>query len=289
MKWFKHDSMANRDAKLEKVLLKYGADGYALYWLCLELIVDRIDRDHVSFELEHDAETLGARLKVDTLRVEEIMKYFISLELFEHDHDRITCMKLAQRLENAIVKAPELRVIQAAIRENNTESPGKSGIIPENPGQIRLEEIRREEKKEEHATPAPVFSPEPVQEAPSLSEYQAIIREEWDKLGGKVYPAPDPIRFASVSWRDIAPCIKGIHSDEVLQAIRNFGTILSAPEGKYYWTQRITIGQFFTRHLERFLPGNFNPRDFETRKKEVSPDVELPPGIERIIPNFGRG
>lgn len=287
MKWFKHDSMANRDAKLEKVLLKYGADGYALYWLCLELIVDRIDRDHVSFELEHDAETLGARLKVDTLRVEEIMKYFISLELFEHDHDRITCMKLAQRLENAIVKAPELKVIQAAIRENNTESPGKSGIIPENPGQIRLEEIRREEKKEEHTTRAPII--EPIPETPRLSEYQALIREEWENLGGKVYPAPDPIRFASVSWRDIAPCIKGIHSDEVLQAVRNFGTILSAPEGKYYWTQRITIGQFFTRHLERFLPKNFNPRDFETRKKEVSPDVELPPGIERIIPNFGRG
>lgn len=146
MKWFKHDSMANRDAKLEKVLLKYGADGYALYWLCLELIADRIDRDHVNFELEHDSETLGARLHIDTLRVEEIMRYFISVELFEHDHDRITCMKLAHRLENSIVKAPELRMIQTAIGEKNTESPGLSGIFPEKSGQIRLDKNRTEKK-----------------------------------------------------------------------------------------------------------------------------------------------
>lgn len=140
MKWFKHDSMANRDAKLEKVLLKYGSDGYALYWLCLELIADRIDSAHIDFELEHDAETLGARLKVDTLRVEEIMRYLVTLELFENDQNRITCLKLASRLENSIVKNPELKMIQSGI---------KSRKIPENPGQIRLDKIRPEENRKE--------------------------------------------------------------------------------------------------------------------------------------------
>jgi len=28
MKWFKHDSDANQDAKLKKLRLKYGAQGY---------------------------------------------------------------------------------------------------------------------------------------------------------------------------------------------------------------------------------------------------------------------
>jgi len=132
MRWFKHDSCANRDAKLEKVLLKYGADGYAMYWLCLELIADLIDKEHVTFELEHDAETIGSRLKIDTLRAEEIMKYFITLQLFESDGTRITCLKLAARLENSIVKSPQIKEIQAVIREN----PGLSRKIREKSGKV---------------------------------------------------------------------------------------------------------------------------------------------------------
>jgi hypothetical protein len=147
MKWFKHDSSANRDAKIEKVLLKYGAEGYALYWLCLELITDKIDATHASFELEHDSEILAARLKMDTLKAEEIMRYFVSLELFEDSGDRITCMKLAARLENSIAKNPSIKSIQDSI------NPGKSGKIRENSGQIRLEEIRLEENKTKKEPP----------------------------------------------------------------------------------------------------------------------------------------
>jgi len=148
VKWFKHDSCANRDEKLEKVLLKYGADGYALYWLCLELIADRIDAANVQFELKHDAETLGARLKIDTLRVEEIMKFFIKIELFECENARITCLKLAERIENSIVKSIEVKKIQEKIRDN----PGKSGKNPDNSGQRRLEERRRDKKANTDST-----------------------------------------------------------------------------------------------------------------------------------------
>ena len=132
MKWFKHDSNSNRDSKLEKVLMRYGADGYALYWLCLELIAEPIEKFKISFELEHDAEILAFRLKIDTRRVEEIMKYMIKLELFEHDatSERITCLKLASRIENSIVKSPQLKEIQDSIKE--------SGIIPDDPGQLRI-------------------------------------------------------------------------------------------------------------------------------------------------------
>ena len=42
MKWFKHDSDANQDAKLKKLRLKYGAQGYGIYWYCLELIARNV-------------------------------------------------------------------------------------------------------------------------------------------------------------------------------------------------------------------------------------------------------
>jgi hypothetical protein len=187
VKWFKHDSTANRDAKLEKVLLKYGADGYALYWLCIELIADRIDATHADFELEHDAELLGARLKIDTLRVEEIMRYFVSLELFENDGNRITCMKLAARLENAIVKNPALKKIQAKLTRisgetteesgNFRELPGTSGIIPDNLGQIRLDEIRLDTEENKSREEPPIESAHTRFKKPTLQEVLDYCKE----------------------------------------------------------------------------------------------------------------
>lgn len=131
MKWFKHDADANRDPKLEKVLMKYGAEGYALYWLCLELIAAPIDKHNISFELEHDAEILAYRLRMDSARVEEIMRFMVSQELFEISttSQRVCCMKLALRIENSVVKHPELKQIQQDIKSSRK--------IPDNPGKVR--------------------------------------------------------------------------------------------------------------------------------------------------------
>lgn len=142
MKWFKHDSDANRDAKLEKVLMRYGAEGYGLYWLCLELIAAPIDKSNLSFELEHDSEILAYRLKMDSLKVEEIMRYFVSLDLFETSEStqRITCLKLASRIENSIVKNPQLKEIQSVITESLDQ-------ISENPGQSRKTSARLDQTR----------------------------------------------------------------------------------------------------------------------------------------------
>ena len=59
MKWFKHDSDANMDDKLQDVLLDYGLEGYGLYWYCIELISGKIDKDNVNFELKHDARIIA--------------------------------------------------------------------------------------------------------------------------------------------------------------------------------------------------------------------------------------
>jgi len=79
--------------------MRYGADGYALYWMCLELIAKKVDQNNLTFELEHDAEILGYRLKVDQMRVQEIMTYMIDLGLFERRDMAIYCYKLAKRVD----------------------------------------------------------------------------------------------------------------------------------------------------------------------------------------------
>ena len=109
MKWFKHDSNAHTDDKIQKVLMRYGAEGYALYWYCIELIAARVTPDNITFELKHDAEILGYHLKIDTLRVEEIIKYMVGLELFNMSNDKIVCLKLASRLDNTLTQNPQIK------------------------------------------------------------------------------------------------------------------------------------------------------------------------------------
>lgn len=145
MKWFQHEAAANRDPKIEKLLMRYGADGYALYFFCLELIAAPIDSKHINFELEHDAEYLSHRLHIDTRRVEEIMRFLLEQELFEVDEitRRITCLQLALRLENSIIKNPELKKAQkkmaAKIARHKAKKNSPSRKIPDFFGKVRTD------------------------------------------------------------------------------------------------------------------------------------------------------
>ena len=44
---------------MAEVLLDYGLEGYGLYWYCLELIVSKVDKDNVTFELENDSRMIA--------------------------------------------------------------------------------------------------------------------------------------------------------------------------------------------------------------------------------------
>lgn len=111
MKWIKHDTDANQDAKLQNVLLDYGLEGYGLYWYCIELIAGKIDKDNITFELEHDARIIARNTGSTPQRVEEMMKYFVKTGLFECSNNTVTCMKLARRLDKSMTSNPEMRGI----------------------------------------------------------------------------------------------------------------------------------------------------------------------------------
>ena len=104
MKWFKHDSNANMDAKVQEVLLDYGLEGYGLYWYCLELIAAKIEPGSINFELEHDARIIARNTGCTVQKVEEMMKSFIVLGLFESSDGVVTCFKLASRTDEYTAK-----------------------------------------------------------------------------------------------------------------------------------------------------------------------------------------
>lgn len=111
MQWVKHDTDANQDAKLQNVLLDYGLEGYGLYWYCIELIAGKVDKDNITFELEHDARIIARNTGSTPQKVEEMMRYFVEIGLFENSQGVITCLKLAKRLDQSMTSNPKMREI----------------------------------------------------------------------------------------------------------------------------------------------------------------------------------
>ena len=137
MKWFKHDSDASNDAKLKKLRLKYGAQGYGIYWYCLELISRNVDKHNLTFELEHDAELIADDFKLSSDLVQHIMTYMVELELFENTNNIITCLKMATRTDEYTQKLIHSKKNHDNVPTISVEYPTMSVLI---------EEKREEEK-----------------------------------------------------------------------------------------------------------------------------------------------
>jgi len=120
MKWLKHDADANQDAKLQNVLLDYGLEGYGLYWYCIELIAGKVDKDNITFELEHDARIIARNVGSTAQKVEEMMRYFVDIGLFEDSQGTITCLKLARRLDKSMTSNPEMRAIIEKLKSHDS-------------------------------------------------------------------------------------------------------------------------------------------------------------------------
>lgn len=143
MKWFKHDADANADAKLQNVLLDYGLEGYGLYWYCVELIAGKVDVDNLTFHLEHDARIIARNTGSTHQKVEEMMRYFVKVGLFECSENVITCLKMAKRLDKSMTSNPMMRTLIEKIKSENHDS------VMTDPDFIMQDKIRLDENREE--------------------------------------------------------------------------------------------------------------------------------------------
>ena len=190
MQWFKHDTDAITDAKIKKLIMRFGADGYAIYFHCIELIAGSVSEHNITFELEHDAEIIADNLKIqgtsDTSavdRVNQIMRYIVSLGLFEENNGHIFCFKILKRLDTSMTSNPKMReIITSAKKSHDTIMINHDGIMQE--------EKRREEKridnKDTRETPDKPAKRATFQK-PSLDDVKAYCQERKNKV--------DPAKF----------------------------------------------------------------------------------------------
>lgn len=182
MQWYKHDTNASSDAKMRKLLLRHGPTGYAIYFHCLELIAGNVDKDNITFELEHDAEIIADNLKVKGTNdksgveiVNEVMRYIVELGLFEEHDNRIFGFKLIKRLDSSMTSNPTFRKMIQKAKDNH------DGVMTPS-CKNRIEKNRKEENippKEDK--PVKPKSLHPVYQCPMNKTRYETLCEEWGK------------------------------------------------------------------------------------------------------------
>ena len=172
MKWFSHEARASRDVKLRKLLMKYGYEGYGLYWYCVESICLGLEPD-LTFELDQDSEILAHEGNMDTLKVEECMRYMCHLQLFDVDESgTISCMKLARFLGESGTRNVKLKALIKEAKGSQTVSD-KLGQSPDcHPDMIRDDKRGDNKRKEKKVTGASRFTP------PTLEELKTYVNEK---------------------------------------------------------------------------------------------------------------
>jgi hypothetical protein len=126
MLWFKHQTDAHVDAKIKKLIMRHGAEGYAVYFHSLELIIGDVGQTNMTFELEHDSEIIADNLKIKdatdkdgTEIVNDIIKTIVALGLFEEIEGKIYCLKALKRIDTSQTSNNDFRRMITLAKDNN--------------------------------------------------------------------------------------------------------------------------------------------------------------------------
>lgn len=148
MKWFRHDSDASIDAKLQSLMLDYGAKGYGLYWYCVELIAQGVSENNITFELEHDARIIARNLNLTAQETTDMMEKMIELGLFSMTQNhKLACYSLAKRLDQSMTSSPSFRAIIKNAKENHDVVMIKSDKIMQEEKRLDKKRLDKNNKK----------------------------------------------------------------------------------------------------------------------------------------------
>lgn len=248
MKWFKHDTDANMDAKLQEIMLDYGLEGYGLYWYCIELIAQNVNGDNLTFELEHDARIIARNTGSTPQKVSQMMTSFINLGLLDADNGHIFCLKLAARCDDFTAKAVRRKGIKPVTNQSVGVSPTKSEKVP-----LEVEVEVRSKKIEKEVKPA------------SDSRFDEFYNLYDKKVGGKKVKA----KFDSLSKKEI---------DKIFEVVEDY--VLSTPEKQYRKAPLVWLnGEHWNDEIE--IPLDLNDYDYiiELFNNAMSVHGEVPQAV----------
>ena len=144
--YFTHDSNARNSSKLISVRMKYGAEGYGIYFMIIERL--REEEDYSSLA---DYERLAFDLRVESAKIKSIVEDFALFE-FTEDGKRFYSKSLSRRMEYKDKKLNQLseKGRRAAAKRWNNENDNKNNKDEdESDEETYFDEIKSDNSSEE--------------------------------------------------------------------------------------------------------------------------------------------
>ena len=111
MKYFKHQANMRHDTKIRLLVNRYGLEGYGLYNLILESIVEGLDDSHPVPELKETCEEIAALYHGNTANINEQVSWMINAGLFSISEfsARVMCVKIFKFLDAESTRSEKVR------------------------------------------------------------------------------------------------------------------------------------------------------------------------------------
>lgn len=111
MQYFKHMTNMRNDTKIKRLINKYGIEGYGLYNLIIESIVENITTESPIPELSETCEDIAEFYKGNTAKINEMVCFMVNQGLFELSeiNGHVLCSKVYKFLEQSQTRSQEIR------------------------------------------------------------------------------------------------------------------------------------------------------------------------------------
>lgn len=271
MRWFKHFSDARNDKKVSRLIDKYGIEGYGLYFAIIEMISCQLSSENPMPDLEEEAQDMARIFKMDTLKVEEIIKYCINEGLFQINIEtkRVICLKLLTHLDNHLARNPEIRKILSNFKKlyPNNVVPTQLQRTPSN--QTILDKIRLDKNIKD-------IEKKNIKE----NKYIKPLLDKWLECNLRKHD----IKTVKYHWKKKADEIIELYSlPIILKSIENYAKILHSDE--YYYSHSFDLCDFIVRASKEFID-TADPFTNYLSNTPKTPPPELTPAEKRKIANF---
>ena len=146
MKYYKHMSDMSTDVRVKRLIRRFGIEGYGLYVYLLELIVRKLETQSPLPDLEETAQDIAGDMQMDTIRVEEIIKFAVEQELFSYEQTtgRVVAHKIYKYLEQSATRSEQIRGMISAYKSSENRHILPSETVPDKSvEQNRTEKNRR--------------------------------------------------------------------------------------------------------------------------------------------------
>lgn len=249
MEWFKHESRAITHDKIQKLLIRHGPIGYAVYFHCLELITSEVSIKNVTFQLKHDSELIAHNLMIKGTSdksgqeiVEGIMRTIVELDLLQSSQGYIYGLKLLNRLDTSMTGNPKMRQLITKAKEHHDTVMTESckNRIEEN----RIDKNRIEENKEfqpKQVLSVALSKPISPMKNGTANLYQDLLTqyipaEVWGNIGKERSALNTLAKKTEMSSK-----LSGVGEDELTkQIIFTYLTKVKEGKGEYWKNSPIT-------------------------------------------------